>query len=36
MNDPRDRYLTLIVVGALLLLVSFLYGRYRERLRAFL
>jgi hypothetical protein len=36
MNDPRDRYLTLIVVGALLLLVSFLYGKYRERLRAFL
>jgi uncharacterized membrane protein len=29
---PSDRYLTLIVIGAALLLVSFLYSRYRETL----
>jgi uncharacterized membrane protein len=27
---PTDRYVTLIVMGAALLLVSFLYTRYRE------
>jgi len=27
---PTDRYITLIVMGAALLLVSFLYSRYRE------
>ena len=35
-NDPRARYLTLIGVGALLLVVSFLYGRNREALREYL
>jgi uncharacterized membrane protein len=34
--DPRDRYLTFIVLGAALLLVSFLYTRNREKLRQFL
>ena len=34
--DPRDRYLTLIVLGAALLLVSFLYTRNRELLRQYL
>jgi uncharacterized membrane protein len=34
--DPRDRYLTFIVLGAALLLVSFLYTRNREALRQFL
>jgi hypothetical protein len=34
--DPRDRYLTFIVLGAALLLVSFLYTRYRARLRQYL
>jgi uncharacterized membrane protein len=33
---PTDRYLTLIVIGAALLLVSFLYSRYRETLLHFL
>ena len=33
---PRDRYLTFIVLGAALLLVSFLYTRYREVLRQYL
>jgi hypothetical protein len=33
---PRDRYLTLIVLGAALLLVSFLYNKNRERLRSLL
>lgn len=32
----NDRYLTLIVLGAALLLVSFLYTRYRERIRQYL
>jgi hypothetical protein len=34
--DLRDRYLTLIVLGAALLLVSFLYTRNREALRQYL
>jgi len=34
--DPRDRYLTFIVLGAALLLVSFLYTRNREILRQYL
>ena len=34
--DPRDRYLTFIVLGVALLLVSFLYTRNREKLRQFL
>jgi uncharacterized membrane protein len=34
--DPSDRYLTLIVLGSALLLVSFLYTRYRERLAQYL
>jgi uncharacterized membrane protein len=33
---PRDRYLTFIVLGAALLLVSFLYTRNREALRQYL
>ena len=33
---PTDRYITLIVMGAALLLVSFLYSRYRETLLKFL
>jgi hypothetical protein len=34
--NPRDRYLTFIVLGAALLLVSFLYTRNREKLRQYL
>ena len=34
--NPRDRYLTLIVLGVALLLVSFLYTRNRETLRKYL
>ena len=34
--EPRDRYVTFIIVGAALLLVSYLYTRYRETLRRFL
>jgi uncharacterized membrane protein len=34
--DARDRYLTFIVLGAALLLVSFLYTRNREALRQYL
>jgi hypothetical protein len=34
--EPRDRYLTLIVVGLVLLTVSFLYNHYREALRKLL
>jgi hypothetical protein len=30
--SPTDRYITLIVMGSALLLVSFLYSRYRERI----
>ena len=33
---PRDRYLTLIILGAALLLVSFLYSKYRDAIRQFL
>ncbi len=33
---PRDRYLTFIVLGAALLLVSFLYTRNKEALRQYL
>jgi hypothetical protein len=33
---PRDRYLTFIVLGSLLLFVSYLYTRYRETLRQYL
>jgi uncharacterized membrane protein len=36
MNDPRARYLTLIGVGAILLIVSYLYARNREALREYL
>ena len=34
--QPRDRYLTFIVLGAALLGVSFLYTRYREAIRQLL
>ena len=34
--NPLDRYLTFIVLGAALLLVSFLYTRNREALRQYL
>jgi len=34
--NPRDRYLTFIVLGMALLLVSFLYTRNREALRQYL
>jgi uncharacterized membrane protein len=34
--NPRDRYLTFIVLGAALLLVSFLYTRFRETIRQYL
>jgi hypothetical protein len=33
---PRDRYITFIIVGTALLLVSFLYSRYRDAIRQFL
>jgi hypothetical protein len=33
---PRDRYVTFIILGAALLLVSFLYSKYREAIRQFL
>ena len=33
---PRDRYITFIFLGAALLLVSFLYSKYREAIRQFL
>jgi hypothetical protein len=33
---PRDRYVTFIILGVALLLVSFLYSRYRETIRQFL
>ena len=33
---PRDRYITFIILGAALLLVSFLYTKYREAIRQFL
>jgi len=34
--SPSDRYITLIVMGAALLLVSFLYSRYKETMLKFL
>jgi Predicted membrane protein (DUF2339) len=34
--EPRDRYLTFIVLGIALTGVSFLYTRYRETLRQYL
>jgi hypothetical protein len=34
--QPRDRYITLIIVGSALLLVSYLYSRYRETVSQFL
>jgi uncharacterized membrane protein len=33
---PRDRYITFIILGAALLVVSFLYSKYREAIRQFL
>ena len=33
---PRDRYVTFIILGAALLLVSFLYTKYRDTMRQFL
>ena len=33
---PQDRYLTLIVLGAAILVVSFMYTRYREAIRQYL
>jgi uncharacterized membrane protein len=34
--QPRDRYITFILVGVALLLVSFLYSRYRDTIRQYL
>jgi hypothetical protein len=34
--NPRDKYLTFFVMGVALMLVSFLWTRYRERIREFL
>jgi hypothetical protein len=34
--QPRDRYVTFIIVGAALVLVSFLYSKYRDAIRQFL
>jgi hypothetical protein len=34
--QARDRYITLIIVGSALLLVSYLYSRYRETIQQFL
>jgi hypothetical protein len=34
--QPRDRYMTLIVLGAALVFVSFMYTRYRETIRQYL
>ncbi len=36
MNDPRARYLTFIGVGVVILVVSYLYARYKEALREYL
>jgi hypothetical protein len=33
---PRDRYITFIILGMALLLVSFLYSKYRDTIRQFL
>jgi uncharacterized membrane protein len=35
-NDTNARYLTLILMGAILLTVSFLYGRFRDKVRELL
>jgi uncharacterized membrane protein YtjA (UPF0391 family) len=35
-TSTTTRYLTLIVLGVILLVVSFLYGRFRETLREYL
>jgi hypothetical protein len=35
-NDTNARYLTLIIMGAILLTVSFLYGRFRDKVRELL
>ena len=32
----RDRYITFIILGAALLLVSFLYSKYRDAIRQLL
>jgi uncharacterized membrane protein len=34
--NPRDRYITFIIMGCALLLVSFLYTRYREAIKQYL
>jgi hypothetical protein len=34
--QPRDRYITFIIIGAALLMVSFLYSRHRDAIRQFL
>jgi Zn-dependent protease with chaperone function len=34
--SAQERWITLVVLGALLMLVSFLYSRYREMLRRYL
>jgi predicted membrane protein DUF2339 len=34
--QPRDRYVTLIVIGIALMVVSFLYTRYRDAIRQYL
>jgi uncharacterized membrane protein len=34
--QPRDRYITLIVLGTALLWVSYMYTRYREAIREYL
>jgi hypothetical protein len=34
--QPRDRYITFIIVGVALLIVSFLYSRYRDTIRQYL
>ncbi len=34
--QPRDRYITFIIVGAALVFVSFLYSKYRDTIRQFL
>lgn len=36
MNDPRARYVTFIGVGIAILVISYLYARYREALREYL
>jgi hypothetical protein len=36
LNDPTSRYLTLIGVGLLILIVSYLISRNREALREYL